>query len=121
MAKSIEFYILKFSFWFGNLIVKGIERIVPAFKDKEENLYGFKDYYLKKFNLSNKENFKRGIKLSIKFYFSIFFWVYALLIFNNFFHFLNINFQTMLFLTISSISFLLFLLFVYIAYKVSYR
>jgi|SRR3989344_3508864 len=121
MGKSSEHYAIAFGFWFGNVVVKGIERIIPKFKNKEENLYNFKDTYLKRFNLSNKENLKRNLKLVTQIYFSFFFWLYAFIVLNSGINMLNLTHLYTLFWIVGIISFFILILFGYAAYKVSYN
>ncbi|MBW3022761.1 hypothetical protein KY308_01510 [Candidatus Woesearchaeota archaeon] len=113
---------LKLGLLFGNLVVYILEKIIPSFRNKEQNLHGIKDTHLKRFNLSNKENFKRNTKLSIRIYFSLIFWVYLGFalpritgdFFNKQYH-----------LTILGALFLVSIIFIpaliYISYKLAYK
>jgi|GEM_PF-2957277 len=116
MLGDFDKFFLKIGFWFGNLIVNFLETIFPNLKDKDENLHGIKDYYLQGLNISNKERFKRNLKLATRIYFSILFWVfftYALfgLIFSSF------NFG--LLVAFGIFSFILFGLILIAAFKIS--
>ena len=114
-------YFLKFGMWFGGLVVRLIEKIFPGFRDKEENLYGIKDPYLEKFNLSNRERFKRNIKLAITIDFGIVFWVYFLILLNYLFKIFNFEAQRTLLISLSVFFIMLFVIFAFVAYKVSYK
>lgn len=121
MSKSPEQYAITFGFWFGKVVVKGLEKAISKFKDKEEHLYTFKGDYLKRFNLSNKENFKRNIKTVIQIYFSIFFWMYTFIFLNAALNWFNLKTYATLFYAVGITSFLVFILFAYAAYRISYN
>ncbi|MFC1648772.1 hypothetical protein ACFL1B_04915 [Nanoarchaeota archaeon] len=61
--KLLETKFLKVGAWIGKYIVNFLEFIIPGFKNKEQDKYGFRDPYLEKFNLSNRERFKRNFKV----------------------------------------------------------
>ncbi|USN45935.1 MAG: hypothetical protein H6502_02265 [Candidatus Woesearchaeota archaeon] len=98
--------------WFGKLVVKILEYIIPPFRDKEENLIGFQNYYLNKFNLSNKERLKRAVKELVKIVFGITFWTHGILLsFLTLFKFFNPSMMIHPYAISSSIFMVLFLTF----------
>ncbi len=114
-------YFLKFGLWFGVLVVRFIEKIIPSFRNKKENLYGIKDPYLEEFNLSNRERFKRNIKRAIIIDFGIVFWVYFAVLINYLFKIFNFKAQLTLLISLGVFFIMLFIIFAFTAYKISYK
>ena len=82
MIGLLDTVFIKIGMWSGNLVVRFLEKIIPSLKDKKQNLHGFTGY-LEKFNLTNKENFKRYFKTGISVSVSFAFWAYfAILLIN---------------------------------------
>ena len=124
MRSLLNTIFIKIGLWFGNLVVHWLEKIIPSLKDKEQNLYGFTGY-LEKFNLTNKENFKRSFKAGIVGSVSLAFWLYLTLLFTslltNTSWIFNINVHILL-LKATLIAFLVLLLICpLITYKLSYK
>lgn len=110
---------LRIGLFFGNLIIYILEKAFPSFKNKNQNLHGFKNYYLTKYNLTNKENFKRNFKLGIVISTSIIFWVYFTFLLNNLFYISNITLHINLLIATLIISIILILSSLYVSYKLS--
>lgn len=121
MEKNRNTRFFKIAFWAGHSAVALLERFVPSFRDEKQNLYGFTNYYLAKFNLTNKERFKRHVKLSIMFSVSAASWVCLTVLFGDF----SGLFKPESYLMILAAAFIafIFLLIIcmYVSYKISYR
>ena len=121
--KLLDTIFIKFGLWFGNLFVRLLEKVIPSLRDKKQNLYGFTGY-LEKFNLTNKENFKRYFKAGIAVSVSFAFWVYlyylTILLRNPSFIF-DVKVHIFLLKATLIIFSALILLSPYIAYKLSYK
>ena len=122
MIGLLDTVFIKIGMWSGNLVVRFLEKIIPSLKDKKQNLHGFTGY-LEKFNLTNKENFKRyfktGIALSVSFAFWVYLYYLTILLRNPSFIF-DIKIHIFLLKATLIIFSVLILLSPYIAYKLSY-
>ncbi|MFH1510216.1 MAG: hypothetical protein ABIF10_00875 [Candidatus Woesearchaeota archaeon] len=57
------------------MAVKGLELLIPRFRDKNQNL-DCQGTYLGNFSISNAERFKRQFKTGLAISISLVFWVY---------------------------------------------
>ncbi|MBN2101706.1 MAG: hypothetical protein JW716_02445 [Candidatus Aenigmarchaeota archaeon] len=117
--KKPDVYFVRFGFWFGNLIVKVLERLIPRLRDKDENLHGFRNDYLKDFNLSDKELFKRYMKHNIRFCSTIFFWCYFSLLLLLPFEVFTLKGQATILAALFILMILFFVLGIVVAYRLS--
>jgi hypothetical protein len=83
MSKFVGEDYFKLGFWFGNLVVRLLEKLIPAFRNHEKNIWGFTSPSLSRCNYSTKENFKNDVKKSIAISFGVFFWYYLIIIFES--------------------------------------
>jgi hypothetical protein len=119
MAVSASEIFLRVGFWFGNLLVRLIEKIIPKFRDVQQDMYGFRNYYLQQFNLSNKERFKRNLKLAITLCFTMAFWAWLTLMTYYIWKIADLKFHLLLLKATGITMGVLFLIFVLVAYKAS--
>jgi len=120
MAEPPFTIVLKAGFWAGNATVKLLERVFPALRDNPQNLYGINNPYLDKFNLTNKENFKRSMKGMLAGSIGILFWLYVLLLADNILLILNPEFHAGLLLVCIALSGAFFLFGAILVFKWSY-
>ena len=117
--KLLDTIFIKVGMWFGNLVVRLLEKVIPSLRDKKHNLHGFTGY-LEDFNLTNKENFKRYFKTGIALSLSIAFWAYFTILLINPSFLFDIKSHLLLLKATLIIFILLLLICPYIAYKLSY-
>ena len=80
MKNTSFVFFLKVGFFFGFGFLKLLEWLIPPLRDKKQNLHGFSDHYLRKYNLTNMENFKRLMKLNFAISLGLIFWVYFIIL-----------------------------------------
>lgn len=120
-SKKLEGEIfLKCGLFFGKFVVRILEWMFPSFRDKDENLNGFKNGYLEKFNLSNKERFKREFKAGLIIIITMLFWAYMITLIANIFSVFNLAFHVMLFTVIFVLFVIFMLLYIYNLHKEIY-
>jgi len=119
MINSVNDLFLRIGFFFGGWILKILERLFPRFRDNNQDLYGFTDYYLVKYNLTNRENLKRNFKIGIIFSTSFAFWTYAIMLIYNLFRISSLQLHLNLLRVFLTVFVALILISVYVAYKLS--